>query len=205
MKNRGLLLLIMLLTVITGCVTERLPPISTYILDTDFDIFHPLQDKEQQAHDILKLARISSTSAFNDTDIVYSDMRYGQNSYAYSRWSDSPASMLLVIFQEALEKSGGYMAVVPYSSQSRSDLLLESTLIDFSQHINDDGASQGTVRMRFNLIDNRKKRVIASRDFITSAPAPSNNAIGAVAALNKAVADLTKELVEWLGQDFTIH
>lgn len=205
MKNRGLLLLIMLLTVLTGCVTERLPPTSTYNLYPDLNVFHPLKDTEQRTRDILKLGRISSTSAFSGTDIVYSDMRYGQNSYAYSRWSDSPANMLLVIFQEALEKSGGYMAVVPYSSQSRTDLLLESTLIDFSQHINDDGTSNGTVRMRFNLIDNRIKRVIASRDFVTRAPASSVNAIGAVVALNKAVADLTKELVEWLGQDFTIH
>ncbi len=205
MKNRGLLLLIMLLTVLTGCVTERLPPTSTYNLYPDLNVFHPLKDTEQRTRDILKLGRISSTSAFSGTDIVYSDMRYGQNSYAYSRWSDSPANMLLVIFQEALEKSGGYMAVVPYSSHSRTDLLLESTLIDFSQHINDDGTSNGTVRMRFNLIDNRIKRVIASRDFVTRAPASSVNAIGAVVALNKAVADLTKELVEWLGLDFTIH
>ena len=205
MKNRGLLLLIMLLTVLTGCVTERLPPTSTYNLYPDLNVIHPLKDTEQRTRDILKLGRISSTSAFSGTDIVYSDMRYGQNSYAYSRWSDSPANMLLVIFQEALEKSGGYMAVVPYSSQSRTDLLLESTLIDFSQHINDDGTSNGTVRMRFNLIDNRIKRVIASRDFVTRAPASSVNAIGAVVALNKAVADLTIELVEWLGQDFTIH
>lgn len=205
MKNRGHLLLTVLFIVITGCVTEKLPPISTYNLYPDLAIFHPLLDTEQQASDILKLGRISSTNAFSGTDIVYGDTRYGQNSYAYSRWSDSPASMLLVIFQEALEKSGGYMAVVPYSSQSRSDLLLESTLFDFSQHINDDGTSHGIVKMRFNLIDNRTKRVIASRDIVTSVPASSKNVIGAVAALNKAVAVLTKELIEWLRQDFTIH
>ena len=205
MKSRGFLLLTVLLIVITGCVTEKLPPISIYNLYPDLDVHHPILDTDEHASDILKLGRISSTNAFSGTDIMYSDTRYGQNSYAYSRWSDSPTSMLLVIFQEALEKSGGYMAVVPYSSQSKSDLLLESTLLDFSQHIDDDGTSHGIVRMRFNLIDNKTKRVIASRDFAASVPATSKNVIGAVAALNKAVAGLTKELIEWLRQDYAIH
>lgn len=205
MKSRGFLLLTVLLIVITGCVTEKLPPISTYNIYPDLDVLHPVLDTNPQTSDILKLGRISSRNAFSGTDIVYSDTRYGQNSYAYSRWSDSPPSMLLVIFQQALEKSGGYMAVVPYSSQSKSDLLLESTLFDFSQHINDDGTSDGIVRMRFNLIDNKTKRVIASRDFVASAPATSKNVIGAVAALNKAVAGLTKELIEWLRQGYAIH
>ena len=204
MKSRGFLLLTVLLIVITGCVTEKLPPISTYNLYPDLDVHHPMLDTDEHASDILKLGRISSTNAFSGTDIVYSDTRYGQNSYAYSRWSDSPPSMLLVIFQEALEKSGGYMAVVPYSSQSKSDLLLESTLLDFSQHI-DDGTSHGIVRMRFNLIDNKTKRVIASRDFVASVQATSKNVICAVAALNKAVAGLTKELIEWLRQYFAIQ
>jgi cholesterol transport system auxiliary component len=106
--------------------------------------------------------------------------------------------MLLLTFQEALEKSGRYMAVVPYSSQSKSDLLLESTLFDFSHRINDDGTSDDVLRLSFNLIDNKTKRIIASRDFLSVIPATQQNVEGAVSALNKAVNKLTLERLEWL-------
>ncbi|MGB5447264.1 MAG: hypothetical protein WBM99_17385, partial [Psychromonas sp.] len=103
------------------------------------------------------------------------------------------------VFQEALEKSGRYLAVVPYSSESQADLLLESTLLDLSHNINDDGTSEGVIRMRFNLIDNNSKRVVASRNFVASVPvAPPMNPGGAVTALNKAVTLITQELIEWL-------
>jgi len=198
MKNSGFLLLAVLFIGISGCVTEKLPPISSYKLFPDLDEIHPLLIAEQKPANILMLGRIHSMHAFNGTDILYTDAQYGQNSYAYSRWSDSPTTMLLLIFQEALEKSGRYMAVVPYSSQSKSDLLLESTLFDFSHHINDDGTSDGILRMRFDLIDNQTKRVIATWDFVSSVPATQLNAQGAAAALNKAVSILTLDLIEWL-------
>ena len=199
MKNRGFLLLAVLLIGGAGCVSEKLPPISTYTLSPELDVFYPPLTIEQKPSNILMLGRIRSSHAFSGREILYSDARYGQNSYAYSRWSDSPTSMLLFTFQEALERSGRYIAVVPYSSQSTSDLLLESTLFDFSHSINDDGTSDGILRIQFNLIDNNTKRVIASRDFLSSVPVSTpKNASGAVAALNKAVTIVTQELIDWL-------
>ncbi len=199
MKNRDFFLPAVLLIGLAGCAGEKLPATATYNLSPDLNAFHPSLNTEQKPTHILMLGRIHGTHLFNGREIIYSDARYGQNSYAYSRWSDSPTVMLLLIFQEALEKSGRYLAVVPYSSQSLSDLLLESTLFDFSHRINDDGTSDAILRMRFNLIDNNTNRVIASRDFVASVPVASpKNASGAVAALNKAVTIVTQELIDWL-------
>ncbi|MFT6985669.1 MAG: cholesterol transport system auxiliary component [Psychromonas sp.] len=199
MKNRDFILLAALLIGVTGCAGEKLPPVSTYTLSPELNTFQLSKSSEAKPASILMLGRIRSTHLFNGRDIIYSDARYGQNSYAYSRWSDSPTTMLLLIFQEALEKSGRYVAVVPYSSQSESDFLLESTLFDFSHSINDDGTSSGIIRMRFSLIDKNTNRVIASRDFVATVPvALPMNASGAVAALNKAVIIVTQELIDWL-------
>jgi cholesterol transport system auxiliary component len=199
MKNRPALLLAVLLLGITGCAGEKLPPISTYTLSPDLDTLQLSKGREKKPISILMLGQIRSAHIFKGRDIIYSDTQYGQNSYAYSRWSDSPTTMLALIFQEALEKSAAYIAVVPYSSQSESDFLLESTLLDFSHNLNEDGTSDGFIRIRFNLIDNNTNRVITSRDFIASVPVPSpKNASGAVAALNKATAIVTQELINWL-------
>jgi len=198
MNNRGIFLLAVLSIGLSGCVTKKLPPTSTYTLNPDLGVVNLSATTDQKTNSILMIGRIRSTHAFSGTDIIYTDARFGQNSYAYSRWSDSPTTMLLHVFQEALEKSRLYIAVVPYSSQSNSDLLLESTLFNFSHRINDDGSSDGILRMRFNLIDNKTKKVIASREFVSKVPVTQQNAQAAVAALNKAVARVTQDLIDWL-------
>lgn len=199
MKNKDLLLLAVLLIGVTGCAGEKLPAVSTYTLSPELNTFQLVNNRQAKPADILMLGRIRSSQLFNSREIIYRDTGYGQNSYAYSRWSDSPVTMLLFIFQEALEKSGRYIAVVPYSSQSKSDFLLESTLLDFSHRINDDRTSDGIIKMRFNLIDNNTNRVIDSRDFVATVPvAAPINASGVVVALNKAVTVVTQELIDWL-------
>jgi len=198
MSNRGFFLFVVLFMGLAGCVTEKIPPASIYTLNPDLGAMRASANTEKKPTNILMLGRIRSTNAFNGTDILFKDARYGQNSYAYSRWGDSPTTMLSLVLQQALEKSGHYNAVIPYSSQSQSDLLLESTLIDFSHHIDDDGTSDGILRISFNLIDNRTKRVIASQEFISSVPASHQNAQAAVAALNKAATIVTQDLIDWL-------
>ena len=198
MKNRGFFVFVVLFIGLAGCITEKIPAASIYTLNPELGAIRPSVNTEQKPTNILMLGPIRSTHAFNSTDILYTDARYGQNNYAYSRWGDSPTTMLLLAIQQALEKSGHYNAVVPYTSQSQSDLLLESTLIDFSHRINDDGSSDGVLRISFNLINNRTKRVIASQEFISSVPASQQNAQGAVAALNKAAAIVTRDLIDWL-------
>jgi cholesterol transport system auxiliary component len=199
MKNKFFFLLAVLLIGVTGCAGQNQPPVSTYILYSAPDTFQLSKSREKKPAGILMLSRIASLHVFNGREIIYSNQRYGQSSYAYSRWSDSPVIMLRLIFQEALEKSGRYIAVIPDSSQSESDFILESTLLDFSHRINDDGTSDGLIRMHFNLIDSHTSRVIDSRNFVSTVPvAAPINARGAVAALNKAVTIVTQELVDWL-------
>mgnify|MGYP001827870287 FL=1 len=198
MKNKTYLYLLALLIGLTGCVTERLPPVSLYTLNPDLDAINASAEKEDKADSILMLGRISTTQSFSGTDMLYSDTQISQNSYAYSRWSSSATVMLISVFEEALEKSGHYKAVVPYSSKAQSDLLLESTLFDFSHHINKNGTSEGVLKVSFRLIDSKTRKVIASRMFVSSVPASSTEAPAAVMALNKAATNVIRELIDWL-------
>ena len=200
MNNRGFLFLAAFFMLLGGCVTEKLPPVSTYTLYPDLGGANPSSESKREGTRILMLDRIRSTQVFSSTDILYTDARYGQNSYAYSRWSDSPVSMLLLVFQQAIEKSGRFKAVVSYSSQSQADLRLETILFDFSHRINEDGTSEGVLRMRCYLIDNNTKSVLTSREFIASVPVLTKNAQGAATALNMATANVAQDLIDWLEQ-----
>lgn len=198
MKSKSFILWVLLFVGLVGCVTRDHTPVSTYTLNPAPAIVRSSEGSERNVASILMLGQIRSSRAFSCEDIIYTDPKYGQYSYAYSCWSDSPTSMLYLILQEALEKSGQFKAVVPYSSLSQADLLLESTLFDLSHRINEDGTSEGIIKLHFNLVDIKTKKVIASREFTSSVQVSTKDAEGAVAALNKAASIVTQDLLDWL-------
>ena len=197
MKN-SLFMILALLCLLAGCVTRSVPPAHIYTISPEWGDNRALAKGVKRCPLIIKLAPVRGTRALYGTKILYTDAQYSQDSYAYSRWSDAPVRLLQILFQAALEKSGRFRAVVPPTSASEADLLLESTLYDFSHHINNDGTSDGVVRVRFYLIDNRKKTVMATKEFVSRVPALSCNARGAVAALNKAATNVAHDLASWL-------
>ncbi len=185
---------------LAGCVTKTVPPASIYTISPEWDSSKAQEETGKKNSTIIKMASVRGTRALTGTEILYTDARYGQNSYAYSRWSDAPVRLLQILFQVALEESGRFGAVVPPASASEADLLLESTLFDFSHHIKDDGTSEGVVRVRFYVIDNTTKTVTATKEFVSKVPASSQNAQGAASALNKAATNVARNLVAWLAE-----
>ncbi len=200
MNSRIVPFVVALFLLLSGCITEKLPAVSVYTLSPDLGATDSLTGLKPEKHRILVLDRIRGSRVYSGTDLLYTDNQYGQNSYAYSRWSDSPANMLLLVFQKAIEKSGRFQAVVLYTSQSLADLRLETNLFDFSHHINEDGSSEGVISLHCYLIDNNKKEVLASREFTSSVPVSTQNAQGAAAALNGAAANVAGDLADWLSQ-----
>jgi cholesterol transport system auxiliary component len=199
-KDRPYAVFVLLCILIAGCVIKTVPPADIYTISPEWDSSKAQEETEKKNSTIIKLALVRGTRALTGTKILYTDARYGQNSYAYSRWSDAPVRLLQTLFQVALEESGRFGAVVPPTSASEAGLILESTLFDFSHHIKDDGASEGVVRARFYLVDNRTKKVTATKEFVSKVPASSQNAQGAAAALNKAATNVARNLVSWLAE-----
>ena len=185
---------------LAGCTTKSVPPADIYTISPEWESSRAQKETENKNSTIIKMAFVRGTRAFTGTEILYTDARYGRNSYAYSRWSDAPVRLLQILFQVVLEENGWFGAVVPPASASEADLLLESTLYDFSHHINDDGTSDGVVRVRFYLIDNTAKTVTATKEFVSKVQAASKNAQGAATALNKAATNVARDLVSWLAE-----
>ena len=199
MKN-SFYMIFVLFCLLAGCMTKSVTPADIYTISPEWGDSRAQAETEKKSPLIIKLAPVRATRALTGTEIIYTDARYGRNSYAYSRWSDAPVRLLQTLFHVALEENGRFGAVVPPTSASEADLLLESTLFDFSHHINDDGTSDGVVRVRFYLIDNTTKTVTATKEFASRVPASSQNARSAAAALNKAATNVARDLVSWLAE-----
>ena len=206
MKNNFYLLMV-LFSLLSSCATQLTPAANIYTLSSQelnassLNTAAPTTPSDAEKNTqlaILKLSAINASPLYNTSDIIYTDTPYSRNRYAYSRWSDAPPALLLSLFQSTLASSHHFRAVIPPMSAASADLQLESTLFDFSHHLNADKSSTGVISIRFYLVDNVSRQVIQTKRFTATAPASANNAEGAVSALNAAATKINHDLVQWL-------
>lgn len=199
MQNSSYIILV-LFCLLVGCATKNSPPTDIYTLSPNWNDNRTQVKRKKNSKLIIKLTPVRAAGALTGTEIIYTEVQYVRSSYAFSRWNDSPVKLLPTLFLVALDKSNLFKAVVPPTSMAKTDFLLESNLLDLSHHINDDGTSEGVVRLRFYLIENKTKTVIATREFVSRVPASTQNAQGAVGALNMGATKVSRKLVNWLAE-----
>ena len=198
MKNR-MFIVVIFLVFIAGCSLNKITPeINTYTLSPPSKVMVPTASSADLKSKVVQLKPADASRVFSGTNIIYRDQQQGFNSYAYSRWSDSPVNLLNFYLQQVLEQSQLFSVVIPPDSLSGADLLLESTLYDFSHHVDNKSNSSGVISIQFYLVDARSKKVITTKQFSAQVTAKQFNAEGAVLALNQAMNKISDELLAWL-------
>ncbi|MFW5444236.1 MAG: ABC-type transport auxiliary lipoprotein family protein [Methylococcaceae bacterium] len=188
------------ISLVTGCLPNNNPPATIYTLSPQWNNSNTQTDQLTKFPLIIKLSPVRATRSLTGTEILYTDSEHRWNSYVNSHWNDTPIKLLQTLIQVSIETSNLFKAVVPSTSVSTADFLLESTLLDLSHHINEDGTAEGIIRIRFYLIDNSKRMVLASREFVSQVPVSRLNAKAAVEALNIAATSVTYDLISWLSE-----
>jgi len=82
---------------LSGCsviTPKSSPAIDVYTLSQQMQQAKAPSEMKDATALILALSPIRSPQGLMSTDIIYRDTDYGFNSYAYSRWSDSPSKLL---------------------------------------------------------------------------------------------------------------
>lgn len=204
MKNKRFLLwLIFTMVWLSACgviTPTPSPAIDVYTLSQQA-IPSPLKDSKAL---ILAMSPIRSPQGLMSTGIIYRDTDYGFNSYAYSRWSDSPSKLLGNYLQQSLGQSQHISAVIPVGSRIDADLLLEATLVDFSHHIQaNDTGSTAVISIIFYLINPRDKTLLATKQFTEEVPVEQKNAKNATIAINQASQLVAAALQAWLEQQIS--
>ncbi len=185
---------LILLLALSGCATRELPPVSVYALHPSAGSPPPA---ERRGRATLKLAPLHGIQPFTTTGMLYTEHGTDLNRFAFSRWADAPTRMLQPILVEALERSGLFNAVLPPGSAFRGDLSLEGTLLDFSLHF-DGSRPRAVAEVRFLLLDDVRRRVVASRLFHSEVPIAKADAEEAASALERATAEISRKLIHWL-------
>lgn len=186
------------LVLLAGCSVAPKPAPVNYYLS------HPANNITPQAETaphpfVLKLYEPKTHSLLRQESLLYSPEKNQLESYAYSRWHDSPPTLLHTVLLNDLADSGLFSAVIPATSRAHGEWLLESHLESFHHEIRD-GRSYGVLAIRFLLIDAQSRKLLHTHRFHHTAPMQAPDPKSAVTALNQCVEQLSHGLIEWLAK-----
>jgi cholesterol transport system auxiliary component len=112
------------------------------------------------------------------------------------QWAETPGQMLHPLLVDALRASGAFAAVVrpPHTAASAHALRVE--LVELLQ---DFSVQPPVLRLalRVEVVD-PAGRVLAARDVVAREPMAESNAVGGIAAANRAAARVVRESVEFV-------
>ena len=140
-----------------------------------------------------------AAAGFDTAHIVYLRQPHQIEYFAFSQWVDTPAQMLAPLIARSIERSGAFDAVLLAPTAAAGEMRLDTEVIRLQQDFGQ-VPSQVRLTLRAVLLDSQTRRVIAVRQFDASAPAPTDDAPGGVAAANQAVQQVLGELTAFAAQ-----
>ena len=133
-----------------------------------------------------------------DTDkIKYSYSKRETGYYENSIWSNNLSKLIEGSITKTLFSSNVFKSVNSYSSNVSEDLVLETSIFDFTHYIHGKD-SYALISIKFSLVNKDNGKVIKEKIFTYRENTPTLNADGFVIASNKIIAKLNNELVYWI-------
>jgi cholesterol transport system auxiliary component len=145
---------------------------------------------------VLAVSPPHARPGFDTPQIAYVRQPHELNYFTASRWADTPARMLGPLLAQAMEQTGGFRAVVQTPSAVPADVRLETELIRL-QHDFTTQPSRVQLTLRAQLIDVRRQRVLAVKQFDEVENAASDDAYGGVSAANRVVQRMLGQLADF--------
>lgn len=192
MKN--MLLAAAFISMMTGCSTTT-PAINEY---TILPLYAPHNSPIPRSELSLKLIPTKSIASLSSKEMHYLRSTAQTGVYLYSRWSDTPASMIDRSLISSLQNRRLFSTLLPATSSASADMTLESDLHAFYHRFHEDGSSEGYIDITYRLIGSKTRHVVASKRFVITSPSLSADAQGGVNALTDATRRLCDESLLWL-------
>jgi len=194
-RQGPLLRAMVLAAILAGCT--GLPPAQVENPNTHVLVAKPI-GKAVRSHRelVMEVSAPRAWPGFDTLQMAYVQRPYALDYFATSRWADTPARMVGPLLAQALEQTGSFLAIVQAPNTVPADLRLNTDLIHL-QHNFMTRPSHVDFALRVQLIDIPRKRVIASKLFEETEPAPSDDAYGGVAAANSALQRLLEQIAEF--------
>jgi ABC-type uncharacterized transport system auxiliary subunit len=180
-----------------GCsLQSKVSPVSKYRLDISTDT--AVSKVEGCREKVLRLGMIESSPLLDGRNIYYSTGSGQTYTYTKARWVESVNLQLINLIETSITKKAIFKDVIPLRSLAKNDLLLESSVYDFSQTIHEDGSTTLRLSVKFVLLQQYERNIVATKFFEMQQREEKGNIEGALKGYNTLVAKLLQELNGWL-------
>ncbi|GIT99685.1 hypothetical protein TSL6_01920 [Sulfurovum sp. TSL6] len=129
--------------------------------------------------------------------MLFSYTTNDRGTYQNSQWSNHMSRILQGTFIEVLDNSRLFKVVLSDMSTLEENYRLESNIFDFEHQVRG-RVSYAVVSIQFTLINADTGRLVKSKRFSYQEPTPTTDAKGYALATNKAIIQLSQDLLEWL-------
>jgi cholesterol transport system auxiliary component len=132
-----------------------------------------------------------------DTERILVSSPGGRISYfSDAAWSDRLPRLVHSRLVEALQDSGAFRAVLTTQDRVDGDFAIATEIRAFQLDV-DNGNTAATVKIFAKILDERRGKVLATREFSARVPAGKDDAAASVAALQDGFSRVAGELVRW--------
>jgi len=148
-------------------------------------------------HQILKVSYPVALGEKLTEHMYYSYSFSDRGAYVNSSWSTALGRMLQGNMIQILSNAHCFKVVVPFASDIKENLRLESTVFDFSHHVRGED-SYAVVSIQFTLMDVHTGKLVKAKRFSYREATTTTNAKGYAQASNRIMVALSHDLVVWL-------
>lgn len=117
--------------------------------------------------------------------------------YARSSWTDLAPQMVQTLMIESFENSNRIVAVGRESIGLRADFILKTELREFQAEYIDGGVPSVRVAINAKMVQMPRRSIIGSQSFEAIEPAKADSMEEIIAAYDRALGSVLKDLVEW--------
>jgi ABC-type uncharacterized transport system auxiliary subunit len=194
MPIRYLVPFILMLT-LAGCGATRTtaPDVRYYTLEYESPTL-----TGQQAKAVIALNRFGVAPEFNTGKIVYRDLSFGRQEYAYHQWRSAPQALVADYLRRDLQQSGLFLAVNQPGSSLPATHQLEGMVEEWME-VDGEERWLATASLTITLIDLRARaipeQVLFQRTYRESEPAAKKNPGSVVEAMSRVMRKLSERII----------
>lgn len=147
----------------------------------------------------LIVGEAGSNPFYNSTQIAYSRSDIARAYYQFSSWTERPAKRISVLLEQALVSKARFAAVADQSAGVVGDMELNF----FLEELYHDAAGKpqfGRILVRVDLVDRKRRTMIARQRFAAKAPVQFPDAANAVRAMAQATVNVVDEISDWAAE-----
>jgi len=185
-----------ILFIFAGCASVT-PPQNEYRLSDNVPIMET--NKTRCASKTLKVQRAISDNLFMTNKMYYVEGKYTQYAYSESSWIQNINTQISQNITKFLREMNLFKSVQNAQSRTKNDLSLEITIEDFMHYFDKNGKdSYVNVVLTFSFVNLKTHEIYATKTFKSKLKTQTDNALGGVKSLDKALYNVLAESGLWI-------